>query len=119
MDEASSDHNDPIQASNDSQPKADSGVKWLDQQIGKKVTIEGIAQDAKEGATVEGIDFVIFIDQLDSWPRSVLGRKVTATGTLLKAKLTPEPVVDQFGGYSAGSFGDSYILKDARWEIKH
>jgi len=93
------------------------GGNKLDSRVGKRVTFEGLAVDAKQGALIKGEDFAVYVDQLDSWPADILGRKVRATGTLVKRKIAPDPVVNQSGGVSAGAFGEPYLIEDAKWEV--
>jgi hypothetical protein len=50
--------------------------------IGKWVRIEGISQSLKNGATIAGHDYRVWIEELDLWPRNIEDQKVQAVGIL-------------------------------------
>ncbi|MBD3339215.1 MAG: hypothetical protein GF353_08895 [Candidatus Lokiarchaeota archaeon] len=84
----------------------------LEERLGSKVRLEGIAQDAKGGAVLITNDReVIYVKDLDSWDSKVLGEKVTLEGFLKKEKFIPDPRVDEDGAISAGAIGEQYILE--------
>ncbi len=86
----------------------------LDKLIGQKVTLLGIAKDAKGGAvliTAEGN--VIYIKELESWASELLDKEVSVTGLLNKEKFIPDPETDENGAISSGAFGSQFVLKKA------
>ena len=83
----------------------------LEKLIGQKVTLRGIAKDAKGGAvltTTEGS--VIYIKELESWSSELLDTQVSVSGILNKEKFIPDPVVDKNGAISSGAFGEQLVL---------
>ena len=86
----------------------------LEKLIGQKVTLRGIAKDAKGGAvltTTEGS--VIYIKELESWSSELLDKQVSVSGLLNKEKLIPDPVVDKNGAFRSGAFGFQFVLEKA------
>jgi hypothetical protein len=105
---------------------------WADL-LGKTVTLEGIAANAKLGALVEGKEnAIIWIDALDSWPEGFYpnhgqGKRLRVTGIVIKR--ADMPVFVQRPGElpEAGIPVKSeeelkkakwrYLLKDAKWDV--
>jgi hypothetical protein len=81
-------------------------------------TVTGTARDAALGAVVLRDDGVaIFIDGLGSWPADLHGKRVEATGKLVRKSLSPEPEVGPGGERSAGMSGDAQVLEGATWKL--
>jgi len=79
-------------------------------------TVRGTARDAKAGAVIVTPDgAAIYVEGLSCWPDDVLGKPVTATGTLVTEKFIPDPRVDAKGAISQGAYGAQTVLKNPRW----
>jgi hypothetical protein len=100
--------------------------------VGRTVTLEGTAANAKLGAVLEGENGMIWIDGLDSWPEGFYlggdnGKRVRVTGTVIRKD--DVPVYVQIpgdlpkGGISVANEEEReeakwrYLLKDARWTV--
>ncbi len=82
---------------------------------GKRDVIEGVAEDAKQGAVVVRDAGAVFVAGLDGWPRELRGRHVRVTGRLRTVEGADEPL--EVGGlHRAGSIGDRRVIEDATWE---
>ncbi|MCC6996997.1 MAG: hypothetical protein IT370_20460 [Deltaproteobacteria bacterium] len=82
---------------------------------GKRDVIEGVAEDAKQGAVVVRDAGAVFVAGLDGWPRELRGRRVRVTGHLRTIAGADEPLeID--GLHRAGSLGDRRVIEDATWE---
>ena len=85
----------------------------LEESLGRKVILEGIAQDAKGGAVlITKHREVIYVKDLDSWDSMVLGKNIALEGILKKEKLIPDPRIDGDGAISAGAIGEQYVLEN-------
>jgi hypothetical protein len=84
-----------------------------------QVVLEGIAHNAKSGAIVlvtDGEhDVTFYIGGLDSWDDALLRKRVRVTGVLVRRKLAPDPSEGPI--HSAGMYGDSTVVDQARWEL--
>jgi hypothetical protein len=82
--------------------------------LGKEITILGLAADAKAGACLKlKNDTIVYIQGVYSWNSEFRGKKVYATGTLLKKKIIPDPEIDESGAISQGAYGEQLILENA------
>jgi hypothetical protein len=54
----------------------------MQSQLGKMVTLDGVAESRKLGAALRGDGFDVWIDGLDGWPSNHSGRRVRVTGIL-------------------------------------
>ena len=57
--------------------------------LGKSITLEGKAENAKMGALLIGDNFSIWIDGLDAWPEGLYqggndGKKIKVTGIVIE-----------------------------------
>jgi hypothetical protein len=52
----------------------------LEEQLGQSITVEGVAQDGKEGASVGAL----YVDGLGRWPADLAGTNVRVTGRLIR-----------------------------------
>ena len=83
--------------------------------LGKQVTVEGIARNAKIAAAVVAADLVVYCLGHASWPGGLSGKPVIAHGTLERtdefaAKRGPG------GEISAGTDGPVWVLRNCRYE---
>ncbi len=89
----------------------------LPENMGKTVTVRGIARDAKGGAVLLPANTdPIYIEGLSSWPDEVLGKEVSVTGVLREKKLIPDPYIASDGGISQGAIGTQMVLEKATWK---
>lgn len=88
----------------------------IEKTIGQKITILGIAKDAKGGAVLLTSDNgPIYIKGLDSWPMELFDKQIKATGVLKEEKFIPDPVIDENGSISTGAYGDQLVLENAEY----
>jgi hypothetical protein len=100
--------------------------------VGRTVTLEGTAADAKLGALLQGKDSAIWIDGLDSWPEGFSsggdrGKRLRVTGRLIKNDdlpvFVPRPGEAPQAGIPVTSEEERekakwrYLLKDAKWTV--
>ncbi len=92
----------------------------IEKLIGQKITLKGIAKDAKGGAVILTSEKVpIYIKGLDSWPPELFDKQLEVTGVLNEEKFIPDPVIDEDGSISTGAYGDQLVLENAEFfEIK-
>lgn len=86
---------------------------WQDY-LGRTVTVQGTARDAKLGALLEGPQGTLWVD-LDSWPGNLNGKRVQVTGKVISRH--DLPITND--KYSAGMRGTSrqrYLLTDVKVE---
>lgn len=90
----------------------------MDEELGKSVTVVGIARNALLGAVLvrEGEE-PTYIEGLEEWESKILGKKVEATGILVRKKIAPDPVVNKNGGISHGMPGKARVLEGAVWKV--
>ena len=88
----------------------------IEKLIGQKITIIGIAKDAKGGAVLLTSDKVpIYIKGLDSWSPELFNKQLKVTGMLKEEKFIPDPIIDENGSISTGAYGDQLVLEDAEF----
>lgn len=101
--------------------------------VGKKLTLEGVALDAKSGALLRGDSSQeIWIDGLDSWPNGFYlggdkGKRVRVTGTVIMRADLPAYVAKEGELPKSGipvqresdlkAARTRYFLKDATWVL--
>ena len=86
--------------------------------IGKKITLVGLAVDAKAGASIMLNDnSTIYVQEWDHWDSNFLGKRVRVTGTLISKKFIPDVKIDENGAISQGAPGDQLVLENAKWEL--
>ena len=78
-------------------------------------TFEGIAQNAKAGAVVNGM----YVDGLGAWPEEVLGKRVRVSGRAVQKRYAPVATVNERGEISQGTSGESLdsVIEAPRWEV--
>ncbi len=115
-----------------SQPTRREAVSVTKENLGKRITLEGRAVDAKLGAELIGDGFSVWIDGLDSWPDGYWsmakrdGTRVRVSGVLAEDHATPvfvqkegEPIrsgVPVVEGTDLDAASHRFVLKDATWE---
>jgi hypothetical protein len=88
----------------------------IEKLIGQKITILGIAKDAKGGAVILTSENVpIYIKGLDSWSPELFDKQLKVTGVLKEEKFIPDPVIDEDGSISTGAYGDQLVLENAKY----
>ena len=115
---------DPAKTSASKENKKDP----LAEQLGKEITLVGIAENLKVGARLKGANFTIFLDGIDSWPSEIYGKKVSITGTLIERHDLPVFIqkpgkknlrdgIPVPKGTDLHAAAHRYLLKDAKWVI--
>jgi len=94
-------------------------------QLGKPVTLIGEAEVQKEGACLRGMDFHIYVDALQDWPKELVGKKVSVSGIVIERYDLPVYVSRPGGpvrdarpvpaGTDVHKAAHRYLLKDAKW----
>ena len=88
----------------------------IEKLIGQKITILGIAKDAKGGAVILTSEKVpIYIKGLDSWSQELYDKQLKVTGVLKEEKFIPDPEIDENGSISTGAYGDQLVLEHAEF----
>ena len=100
--------------------------------LGKRITVEGRAINRKGGTQLVGIDFAIWIDNLNIWPKGYYsggdkGKQVRASGILaedhglpvfiFKENKPPIQGIPVPEGTDLKKASHRWILKDAVWEL--
>ena len=88
----------------------------LGKATGERVTLRGVAADAKLGAVILVQEEPIYATGVESWPASVRGRRVQATGILRRRKLAPDPVPRDHA-IPQGAWGDSWVLDEPAYAL--
>lgn len=89
----------------------------LSQMVGQKVTLDGTARNAHQGAVLVTDDEPVYIDGLESWSGKFSNQRVRVTGKLEQRSIAPTPVTGPGGEVSHGIEGDSYVLENASWAL--
>jgi hypothetical protein len=94
-------------------------------QLGKTITVEGTAENRKDGAVLRGEHFELWISGLSGWPDSDT-KRVRATGVLAEDHGRPvfvrrpdEPIVQGVEvpeGTDLEKASRRWVLKDVRWQ---
>jgi len=87
------------------------------QRVGKKVTVVGIAQNAKSGAILLVDGEALYLQGKESWEAKDVNQKIRATGRLAEFQL-PVASQNEKGEWSAGvaAPGTAYRLEKFTWE---
>ncbi len=107
-------------------PKAPTLTERLtEQDLGRTITVEGVAENRKDGAVLRGAHFELWLPQLTGWPERGNGR-VRATGRLSEDHGRPvfvrrpgEPIVQGVEvpeGTDLEKASRRWVLLDARWQ---
>ncbi len=96
-------------------------------QLGKEVTLIGVAQDLKLGTQIQGKGFRIWIDGLRSWPEEFAWKEVSVTGVVIERYDLPVYILHPGAvpraamacppGTDLRKASHRYLLKDAKWEL--
>ena len=88
----------------------------LAKEVGKKVTVEGLAQNAKLGALVLVDGESVYLKDKESWESEWLNQRVRVKGIL--RTFEPPVATQKNGEWSAGVSqpGRAYRLEKAKWE---
>jgi hypothetical protein len=79
-----------------------------------KVTLRGVARDAKGGAVVVTDRGPVYVAGLDAWPAALAGRRVEVTGVVRQTKHIPDPV-GPGNTVGQGAWGDQTVIVEATW----
>jgi hypothetical protein len=100
--------------------------------VGRRVTLEGTAANARLGALLQGKENVIWIEGLDSWPEGFYvegdqGKRLRVTGIVIRKDDLPvfvqKPGEPPRAGIPVGSEEElekakwRYLLTDAQWTV--
>ncbi len=88
----------------------------LEKMKGQRVTIRGKAEDAKMGAVVLVEEEPVYLTDLELWKSALRGKRVRATGLLMRRKLAPDPVMDD-GVMLQGAWGESWVLDEPTYAL--
>lgn len=85
--------------------------------IGQKVTLSGIANNAKSGAVLNIVDeYVIYIKDFNDWPPELLNKKISVSGFLKLEKFIPDPKISKNGSISSGATGNQFVLETIKYK---
>jgi hypothetical protein len=87
----------------------------LDKYVNKKVTLEGVAYNAKLGAVVQIGSYVVYIDGVQGWTNNIVGKRISVTGLLIRKKGTP--LINNGGIVKSGIEGSYYVLEKPEWKV--
>ncbi|PKN46684.1 MAG: hypothetical protein CVU59_05325 [Deltaproteobacteria bacterium HGW-Deltaproteobacteria-17] len=100
-------------------------VRLESAQVGRTITVEGVAENRKDGAVLRGEHFELWIVELTGWPESDRTR-VRATGILAEDHGRPvfirrpdEPIVQGVEvpeGTDLEKASRRWVLKNVRWQ---
>lgn len=91
----------------------------LEEFIDQRITLHGIAKDAKGGAVlILAEEIPIYIEDLASWSPELFGKHIEVIGILRKKKLIPDPRIDENGGISQGAIGMQLVLENAEYSLE-
>jgi hypothetical protein len=79
-----------------------------------KVTLRGVARDAKGGAVVVTDRGPVYVAGLDAWPAALAGRTVEVTGIVRQTKHIPDPV-GPGNTVAQGAWGEQTMIVEATW----
>lgn len=88
-----------------------------DNLLNKKVTLVGLAANAKAGACLKVENNVLYLQDRLEWEEDFIEEQVSITGILIKKKIIPDPTVDEEGAISTGAYGEQYVIEKIE-EIK-
>jgi len=99
-------------------------VKLSPALVGKTITVEGTAENRKDGAVLRGEHFELWMSDLTGWPDDA--KRIRATGVLAEDHGRPvfvrrpdEPIVQGVEvpeGTDLQKASRRWVLKDARWK---
>ena len=90
----------------------------LEKLIGQRVSLIGIARDAKGGAVlVTESGSVLYVKGLSSWSSELINKQVSISGLIKTEKIIPDPKISEDGGISAGAIGEQLVLENAKYSL--
>ncbi len=92
-------------------------IRLSEKEMRQRITITGIALNAKLGAIVRSEDDEYYIDGLDEWPEKLHRKKVRVTGYFRSEYHNPKNLITKDGFHKTGMSGEKRSLQDAQWEI--
>ncbi len=106
---------------------SDSPSPWQ-AKLGQRITIEGIAENAKLGALLLiGDDESIWIDGLEAWPEDIRTKRVEVTGKVIERADLPvfiqredEPIMQGIPmppGTDLDRASRRFLLAEAQWKL--
>lgn len=84
----------------------------LEPSRGAHVRVQGVAQDAKLGAVVEGVA-VFYCEGIEAWPDDVRGQQIIVEGELGRTE-HHQAWQDEHGAWSQGTAGAIWVIKRPR-----
>ena len=81
-----------------------------------KITLRGVARDAKGGAVVVTDRGPVYVAGLDAWPAALAGRTVEVMGVVRQAKHLPDPV-GPGNTVAQGAWGEQPVIVEATWRV--
>ena len=86
--------------------------------IDQEITVIGTARNGKGKALIITKESVAYyLDGLDSWETSVVGKEISVTGILTVETLTEGDLKNEQGEWKQGVAGDRKIISKARWQF--
>lgn len=84
----------------------------------KNINIIGIAQNGKAGAMIQTKEnSTYYIDNLDYWEDTELGKEIEVSGVLKKETFTEADLKDESGAWKQGMIGEKLTLLNPKWKI--
>ncbi|MBS7279762.1 MAG: hypothetical protein KIH09_07980 [Candidatus Freyarchaeota archaeon] len=79
--------------------------------MGKRVTLHGLVVNCKAGPCLKLKNDIVYIPELEN-NEEIMGKTISATGTLLEKKIIPDPQIDESGAISTGAYGSQLVLEN-------
>lgn len=96
--------------------KKENAMQYLEKNLGRRVSVTGVAKDAKLGAVVWIDGDVVYIAGKESWEASLLDKKVRVKGVV--RKFEPPVAKNENGARSAGVSEKEILYKLEQAEVK-
>jgi hypothetical protein len=82
------------------------------------ITVTGLAQNGKGGALLVADDTTVYyLEGMDAWETSLIGKRIEVTGTLKVETLNEGELKNEQGEYTQGMAGEKRILVNAKWKL--
>lgn len=80
--------------------------------LDKKITFKGKVVNCKAGPCLQLKDgTILYVRELDN---ELMDKDIVITGTFLRKKIIPDPIVDKNGAISTGAHGDQLVLENIK-----
>ncbi|MBS7268688.1 MAG: hypothetical protein KIH10_07645 [Candidatus Freyarchaeota archaeon] len=79
--------------------------------MGRRVTLHGLVVNCKAGPCLKLKNDIVYIPELEN-NEEIMGKTISATGTLLEKKIIPDPQIDESGAISTGAYGSQLVLEN-------